>query len=181
MKLLQWKNPCKRWVLKAPDSMRNLPDVFKVFPDIKLIWMHRDPLKTISSVVNLLATIVFTRSDKPMPEGVMTQLTSLPGLAGLFGMIMDQIDRGLVPASQVHHAQYLDFIADPLATVEKLYEEMGLVLSAEGKEAMAKYLREHPRESRPVHKYNVGDAARYAEERKVFERYQNHFQVRNEF
>jgi Sulfotransferase family len=181
MKLLQWKNPCKRWVLKAPDSMRYLPDVFKVFPDIKLIWMHRDPLKTISSVINLLATILWTRSDQPMHPGVMAQLTSLPGLAGMFGMIMDQIEQGVIPASQIYHGQYLDFIADPLATVEKLYKEMGLALSPEGKEAMEKYLREHPRENRPAHKYNVGDASLYAEERKVFERYQNHFQVGNEF
>jgi hypothetical protein len=143
--------------------------------------MHRDPLKTVSSVINLLATILWTRSDQPMHPGVMAQLTNLDGLAGLFGMIMDQIDQGVVPASQIYHGQYLDFIADPLATVEKLYNEMGLVLSPEGKEAIEKYLREHPRESRPAHKYSVGDAALYAEERKVFERYQNHFQVENEF
>jgi hypothetical protein len=180
MKLLQWKNPRKRWLLKAPDSMRNLPDAFKVFPDIQLIWMHRDPLKTVSSVVNLIGTILWTRSDKQMDERAMAQLTNPSGLAGLFGMVMDQIDQGLVPASRFHHAQYLDFINDPLATVEKVYKEIGIVLSQEAKQAMATYLREHPRESRPAHKYNVGDAARFADERKVFERYQNYFQVKNE-
>jgi Sulfotransferase family len=180
MKLLQWKNPCKRWLLKAPDSMRNLPDVFKVFPNIQLIWIHRDPLKTLSSVINLLATIVWTRSDKPMAEGVMAQLTNPSGLAGLFGMVMDQIDQGLLPTSQFHHVQYLDFIKDPLATTEKVYKEMGIVMSQEGKQAIATFLREHPREKRPAHRYNVGDEARRAEERKVFERYQNYFQVGNE-
>ena len=180
MKLLQWKNPHRRWLLKAPDSMRNLPDVFKVFPDIQLIWMHRDPLKTVSSVVNLIGTMLWTRSDQPMDVRAMAQLTNPLGLASLFGMIMDQIDQGRVPVSQLHHAQYLDFINDPLATVEKIYKDLGIVLSQEGKQAMVTFLREHPREKRPAHKYSVGDAARFAEERMVFERYQNYFHIKNE-
>ena len=180
LKLLQWKNPRKRWLLKSPDAMRYLPDVFKVFPDAQLIWMHRDPLKTVSSVVSLVGTILWMRSDQKLDERSTAQLTNPAGLAGLFNLVMDQIEQGKIPAERIRHVQYMDFIEDPLGAVERVYREMNVPLTSAARQAMAAYLNEHPREKRPEHKYNVGDATRHAEERKLFERYQNQFAVKNE-
>lgn len=180
LKLLQWKNPRKRWLLKSPDDMRYLPDVFKVFPDIQLVWIHRDPLKTISSVVSLIGTILWQRSDHKLDARATAQLTNPTGLAGLFGMVMDQIDQGIIPGDQFHHVQYVDFISDPIAVVENLYHDMGIELTAAARKAMNNYIAAHPRESRPAHKYNVDVAARASEERKLFERYQRRFNVKTE-
>lgn len=180
MKLLQWKNPRRRWLLKSPDAMRYLPAVFTVFPDMQLIWMHRDPLKTISSVVSLIGTILWMRSDQGLDERATAQLTNPAGLAGLFDMVMDQVDQGLVPGRQLRHVQYSDFVDEPLAVVETLYREMGFELTDRARQAMAAYLKEHPRESRPAHKYSVGNADRRAVERKLFVRYQARFGVRDE-
>ena len=180
LKLLQWKNPRKRWLLKSPDAMRYLPDVFKVFPGMQLIWMHRDPLKTVSSVVSLIGTILWMRSDRKMDERATAQLTNPAGLAGLFGMVMDQIEQGKIPENQLRHVQYVDFVNDPLATVEALYRDMDVHLTDKAHAAMSAYINEHPRESRPAHKYSVGDAARIAEERKLFDRYQAKFNVKTE-
>ena len=180
LKILQWKNPRKRWMLKSPDSMRYLPQLFEVFPDIQLIWMHRDPLKTVSSAVNMIGTILWMRSDLGIDERSTAQLTNPAGLAGFFGLVMDQMEQGTVPASQFRGVQYLDLITDPIGTVDKLYKEIGIPFTAAARQAMETYVRENPRDNRPTHKYNVGDAARRAEERKLFERYQNKFSVKTE-
>lgn len=180
LKLLQWKHPRQRWLLKSPDAMRYLPDVFKVFPDMQLIWMHRDPLKAVSSMVSLVGTILWARSDRKLDDRAIAQLTNPAGLAGLFGMVMDQIDRGAVPAAQLRHVQYLDFVDDPFGSIEHLYRDMGIELSAAARQAMQRYLHEHPRESRPAHQYSTGDAARLRAERALFERYQQRFQVQDE-
>jgi hypothetical protein len=180
LKLLQWKNPRKRWLLKSPDSMRYLPQAFEVFPDMQLVWMHRDPLKTVSSMVSLIGTILWMRSDQGLDERSTAQLTNPAGLAGLFGMVMDQMDKGLIPASQFRHVQYMDFIDNPIATVEKLYAEMGVTMTDAARKALTDYITAHPRESRPAHKYNVDVAARITEERKLFERYQTRFNVKTE-
>jgi len=180
LKLLQWKNPRRRWLLKSPDSMRYLPDVFKVFPDMQLIWMHRDPLKSVSSVVSLVGTMLWTRSDRPMDERAIAQLTNPAGMAGLFNRVIDQIERGEVPAAQLHHVQYVDFIDDPLRTVETLYRDMGLELSAVARRAMTDYINEHPRSSRPAHQYSTGDATKQSDERRLFERYQKFSHTKNE-
>jgi Sulfotransferase family len=180
LKLLQWKNPRRRWLLKSPDSMRYLPDVFEVFPNMRLIWMHRDPLQSVSSMVSLVGTLLWTRSDRKMDERAIAQLTNPAGMAGLFNMVIDQIERGKVPAAQLHNVQYVDFVENPLRTVQKLYDEMGIPLTAAAKKAMADYLSAHPRESRPAHKYSSGDAARRAEEKKLFDRYDKFFDNKSE-
>lgn len=180
LKLLQWKNPRKRWLLKSPDSMRYLQAVFEVFPDMRLIWMHRDPLKTVSSMVSLVGTILWVRSDRKLDERAIAQLTNPAGMAGLFDMVIDQIERGQVPKSQLHSIQYLDFIEDPMRTVRTLYREMGIELTAAASEAMRRYLREHPRESRPAHLYSTGNPSMQSEERRLFARYQEYFHTKNE-
>jgi hypothetical protein len=180
LKLLQWKNPRHRWLLKSPDSMRYLPDVFKVFPNMQLIWMHRDPIKSVSSAVSLVGTILWTRSDQKMDSRAIAQLTNPAGLAGLFNRVMDQIDRGEVPAAQMHSVQYLELVDSPMETVEKLYRDMGIPLTTLARTAMQRYLREHPRESRPPHRYAVGGSEQQNEERKLFDRYVKRYQVKSE-
>lgn len=180
MKLLQWKNPRRRWLVKSPDAMRYLPDVIKVFPEVQLIWMHRDPLKTISSVVSLVGTLLWMRSDRKMEERAIALLTNPVGLASLFDRVLDQIDRGEIPLGQLHHVQYVDFVENPLGTVETLYRDMGFELTDAARQAMAAYVREHPRESRPAHTYEVVDSERQSIERKIFERYQSRFGTKAE-
>lgn len=95
-------------------------------------------------------------------------------------MVMDQMDKGLIPQSQFRHVQYMDFVENPIAAAEKLYAEMGVALSDKARKAMTDYITEHPRESRPARKYNVDIAARISEERKLFEHYQTRFDVKTE-
>ena len=180
LKLLQWKNPRKRWILKSPDTMRYMKDLFKVFPDMQLVWMHRDPIKCVSSMVSLVGTLFWIRSDQALSAQAIAQLTNPAGLAGLFGLVMDQVDQGIIPADRLHAVQYLDFVADPVKTVESLYRHLGFPLSRAALKTMSDYLHNHPREARPAHRYSTGDAERQSAERKLFERYQTRFGVQSE-
>lgn len=180
LKLLQWKNPRKRWLVKSPELLVHLPSVFQVFPDSHVIWMHRDPLKTVPSGVSLMGTVLWMRSDKGLDDKVMEHVTNPAGLAGLNDRVMEQMDRGDFPVDRLHHAHYLDLITEPLATVEALYRDMGIAMLDASRDAMAGYLKDNPRESRPAHQYQIGDAEQHRRERKLFERYQNRFKVKSE-
>jgi hypothetical protein len=128
----------------------------------------------------LVGTLFWIRSDQPLSDQAIAQLTNPAGLAGLFGMVMDQMDQGLIPAQRFRHVQYLDFVADPIKTVENLYSELGFQLTPAARTTMSSYIQNHPREARPAHRYSTGDAQRQAAERKLFERYQTRFGVRSE-
>jgi hypothetical protein len=180
LKLLQWRNRRKRWILKSPDAMRSLADVFKVFPDIRLVWMHRDPLKAVASAVSLVGTLCWIRSDKPLNEQMIQSITNPVNLSNTFNRILDQIDSGEIPGERIHHIKYPDFIADPIGTIESLYKDLGVSLSAPARSAMEEFLKKSPREARPAHKYGLGDSDQVSRERELFARYQNRFGIESE-
>src|SRR5690606_27971235 len=74
LKLLQWKNPRKRWILKAPDAIMYMPELLEVYPDMHFVWTHRDPLKAADSVVNMYGNCMWVRSDTPIITGVLEQM-----------------------------------------------------------------------------------------------------------
>lgn len=180
LKLLQWKNPRQRWLLKSPYAINYLPEVFQVFPNVELIWMHRDPIKACSSVVSLVGTLLWIRSNTPLSDAAFTQLTNTGAIAEQFNLVLDQIETGVIPESRIHNVQYIDFIEDQLGEIIRVYEKLGIRLSEEGLSAMRRYIDEHPRELRPPHRYNMGDETRRQEERDLFMRYQRHFKVKTE-
>ena len=47
LKLLQWKNPRRHWVLKAVAHLDALPTVLNTYPDACLVWPHRDPSRPL--------------------------------------------------------------------------------------------------------------------------------------
>ncbi|CAK0779896.1 hypothetical protein CCP3SC15_690010 [Gammaproteobacteria bacterium] len=57
MKLVSWSRgdpENKRWVMKTPQYMLDLNVLLSVFPNAKLLFTHRDPLKTVASTVSLM-------------------------------------------------------------------------------------------------------------------------------
>ena len=62
--------PCKprpapaRWVLKAPSHLGQLRTLFAVYPDARVIQIHRDPLKTVPSTISLMGTIRSMRCER---------------------------------------------------------------------------------------------------------------------
>jgi hypothetical protein len=53
LKLLQWRNPNGRWVLKAPMHMRSLGLIHEMYPDAKIVICHRESEPVISSNVKV--------------------------------------------------------------------------------------------------------------------------------
>lgn len=180
LKLLQWKNPRKHWILKAPSHLDWLPDLLEVFPDARFIWPHRDPLKALASVVNLIGSLQWCSTDHPFGEGALRAYTNADLVAGRLNAIIGWIEQGGFKPGQLCNLQYADFIRDRIAGVREIYRSFDLELSAEGLAAMQKYVDENPRHARKSHIYSIGadDQVRY--ERKAFVRYQQYFSVPDE-
>jgi hypothetical protein len=177
LKLLQWKHP-RRWVLKSP-VLFNLLDVLKVYPDVSLVWMHRDPLKSMASAVNMVGTIFWQRSDDPFHSGALATSTDENVVAAEFLQATDWVEQGLIPRDALLDIQYADFVEDPLACARKAYETFDIPLPARSLEAMTRYVKENDRSRRPTHNYEI--SREWAEQaRPAFARYQTFFNVPNE-
>lgn len=180
LKLLQWRNPRRHWLLKSPSHLSYLPTLFKVFPDAKVIVTHRDPIKSNASITNMLATLYWMRSTKPFNVSEFEALMTPEGVAGRLNQLLDWIDDGSVPGERISPSLYADLMQDPEQAVATLYERVGLTLDDETRQAVRNYIAHKPHQKFGVHKYDVGTRESLIHQRELFRRYQERFSVPDE-
>ena len=117
LKLLQWRNPRKHWVLKDPMHLDRMGPVLEVFPDACFVWPHRDPVRALASLVSTIGTIQWGRSDHPFSSVSMEYLTNPDLSAGRFNAVIEQLDSGAIPPEQVCNVLFKDLVADPVGKV----------------------------------------------------------------
>ncbi|MHB9879755.1 sulfotransferase family protein [Pacificimonas sp. ICDLI1SI03] len=61
-------DPAKPWVLKTPQYMQDLPELLQVFPDARLIFIHRAPRQIVASAASLAWNYMQLQSDSVTPE-----------------------------------------------------------------------------------------------------------------
>ncbi len=172
LKLLQWKNPRRHWLLKSPAHTESLPVLFKVFPDAQVIYTHRDPIKARASVVNLLGTLYWMRSDKPFDAASFERLMTAEAYAYSLNRVIDQIESGEIPRAQIHDFLFAELMRSPLDALAALYRGMDMDFPDAARQAVAAYLEHKPQGKFGQNPYRVGEEERIATERALFARYQ---------
>ncbi|MCA1844824.1 MAG: sulfotransferase [Actinobacteria bacterium] len=180
LKLLQWRNPRRTWILKSPVALMQMPVIRGVYPDAGFIWTHRDPVKALASVVDLIGTLYWMRTDHPFLGDSLAQFTNAQLAGGMMALPTIWLDQGLLPAEALCNVQYHEFVADPLAVAAQIYARFDLELTADGRAAMERYVATHTRDARPVHRYDLGDQDLIDAERTEFKQYQDYFGVPSE-
>ncbi len=89
---------------------------------------------------------------------------------------------GTLPPDQVADVQFTDFVADPLATIGALYDQLGMELTAEAEARMRTFLAEHPGDGGGGGgRYTFADTGLDPDELRARSRaYQEHFGVASE-
>jgi hypothetical protein len=177
LKLLQWRNPRRHWILKDPMHLDRMPELLEVYPDARFVWPHRDPVRALASTVSLLGTVQWGRTDHPFRYGAFEYVTNPDFSAGRFNRVIDQIEAGEVPADRLYNMLYADLVSDPLAAIGAMYAHFGLPFTDDGRRAIEHYVDAHPREARPAHKVNLGDEEMNSRDRQAYLRYQEYFDI----
>ena len=188
LKYLQWKCPGDRWMQKTPVYADHLPEVMEVFPDAQFIWIHRDPVKALSSMVTLAGVTNRARSDRSFIGAVADQFGDIESFLSAeyssmrLNRAIDWIEAGVLPKKQLCNIHYADFVADPLGTVKKIYDFHSIRVPQSSFDAMQKHIddRARLRASRTPYTYDVGSVEQISKERAYFKRYQEYFSVPNE-
>ena len=180
LKLLQWKNPRRRWVLKNIAFLDQLGLLLKIYPDACFVWPHRDPVRATASMGSAIAVTLSGRSDVALASEDYEFVTDPQHVASRLDAVMDQLDAGIVPARQLFHLHYQDLIANPLRKIDEMYRHFGIGLSDAGRGAMATYLADNARDARTPHRFPLGSEKSVAKARQLFRRYQERFGIANE-
>jgi hypothetical protein len=130
----------KRWVLKSPQHLEQLPVLQRVFPDATLVLTHRDPLPIVASMATMWTYTARLAQERPDPRayGVYTaeRIEDL-----LRACVRDRAGLDPQRALDVPFQLVRD---DPDGAVERVYAKAGQQLGAASRAAIAAYTRAHP-------------------------------------
>ncbi len=180
LQVLQSKHRRRHWLLKAPWHLGNLPVLFEVYPDARVVHTHRDPIKTMSSTTSLLGTLAWMRSDRPFDSVAWDDLMAAEYAATRLETVMRQRDEGAIPNAQICDVRYADIVSDPIGVTHKVYDYFGMELTAAASERMQRYVASKPQGKFGVHRYDLDAAEDVARERRLFRRYQERYGIPDE-
>jgi hypothetical protein len=139
---LQHQNGRQRWILKSPDHVFALGALRSTYPDARIVFMHRDPIKVLPSNAQLIEILraPFTQKIDRFQIGrqIMTDLA-----LGAANMI-ETSQLGRFPSAQVFHLHYLDLVSRPLDAIARLYRHFGLSIKALAMERMSRKIAARP-------------------------------------
>lgn len=167
-----------RWVLKCPDHLFALDDLRAAFPDARIIFVHRDPLKVLASVAKLTEVLrrPFSRRVNRIEIG---RQESARWLDGAERMIRACQQNGFI--EPIYHVHYLDLIADPLHAVSRVYRHFGLELDQAAADRVSRAVATHPNGGYGRHTYRFEDhGLDPGEEAEKFRRYVEYFGIQPE-
>jgi hypothetical protein len=152
LQLVHHYRPHGRWiVLKDPTHLVHLAAVREVFPDAKLVFIHRDPAFTFSSICSLHAYTRAIFSSDVDPRAVGREI-----MAGHWPAALERAEalRAALPAGSSVDVRHADLARDPLATVQAIYTGLGLELDAEARESMGRFLAGEAARPQHVHEHS---------------------------
>ena len=110
--LLDWQRPGERWLLKAPAHMWAIEPLLDCFPDVSIVWSHRDPLLCTASICSMTHALA---------DGLAIDKTVLGPI--VMDFYATSLERGLAARDRAGAASFVDvthdeFVDDSLAVIE---------------------------------------------------------------
>ncbi len=149
LKILQWQDQqrlgsayqARRWVLKCPQHMEQLPVLKATFPDATIAVTHRDPVAVIQSAVTMLAYGQRINRRQVIAYELLDYWRER--ISTLLNRCLQ--DRPALDDAQSIDVPFHDFMADDLAMIRRIYNKADLKFTDETNTALSQYLADHPR------------------------------------
>jgi hypothetical protein len=174
LQLLQHESEQKNWLLKCNFHLGNLEQLLATYPDARIINTHRDPAKSIPSLMSLQRSFNAALTDQIPPANLDALLDRF---AGNFGKVIEQRRSGVIPHRQIIDVKFSDLMKDPLAAIKAAYDHFELEFDTTLGEKMLRYLAQRPRQQ---HAHRYGFAADSVENIQIRERlrfYTDHYAI----
>eukprot|EP00922_Rhytidocystis_sp_ex-Travisia-forbesii_P041691 GHVS01062306.1.p1 GENE.GHVS01062306.1~~GHVS01062306.1.p1 ORF type:complete len:803 (-),score=82.36 GHVS01062306.1:166-2574(-) len=128
------QRPGDQWVLKWLNAFPD--ETFKTFPDARAVSIHRDPKKRVASWSELVYKIAKHRGFSPDKHKIGKEVLSISShdTCNLVKLRKEH------PEYDIFDIQFHEMTADPLGTVQRMYDHFGMVLSPEARTAMELYV-----------------------------------------
>lgn len=152
LQMLDWQRPGDRWLLKAPAHMWAIDSLIDTFPDVSIVWSHRNPLACIASISSMTHIVM-----KGQVECSKEELGPV-----VMNFYATSLERGLEVRDRSDPARFIDvthddFVSDNLGTASRIYDHFDLDMTPEAKSAMEAHIADNPKGRHGKHEYKLDD------------------------
>ena len=161
LRLLHAHRPPRRWLLKFPNYLFQLPDVVAQYPDARFVMTHRDPEAVIPSTCSVVA-------------GPKERVPSWSPDPAAFGHEMLEhftaaMQRAMADRTALGEDRFLDvgqyeLEHDAVATAERICDFAGIDFAGDVRTAMTDWAAGNRRGSRGEHRYSAAEFGLTSEE-----------------
>lgn len=152
---VQWGGGGSRWALKGSDHLTWLAELHAQYPDANLIWTHRDLAQLLGSQASIVGILRGLSGPQEQAQRRRVALELIDHQQKLFEKGMRA--RDAIGEDRFYDVSYHDVMADPVATVERIYERFGLALSAAAVGNIRDWVARNPQTKHGVHKHSPED------------------------
>ena len=149
---LAWRKPGDRWVLKTGAHLWGLEHLLDTYPDARIVFTHRDPVKSVTSFASLTSLVRSLGSDDVDRWEIAKDWTS---------RLQSKVHHALAvrtareyPDAIFYDMFFDDFVTDQFREIAKIYAAFDLPMSDPGADAMRAYIADHPKGKDGIHRYS---------------------------
>lgn len=165
------------WNCKKPSHALYLEYLFKVYPDARVIWTHRDPFTATGSLCSIISLSHMAHMGKIDAEWLAEDYSWQA--AEHANRIMDFRDKH--GESRIIDVHYADLTRDPLGEMKKLYAKLGDDFTAEAEAGIQGWVDDNPQDKFGKHEYKLAQYGLTKEALEpLFERYLSRYDVERE-
>ena len=143
LQILQWhqRHRGKQWIRKSPDHLRWLESLLKIFPDARIVMLHREPREVVASFCSLVLNFRSGYSESVNAKAIGRDALS---------RLSDNIERMMIARaadpcpSRYYDLQYSDLLRNPVDAVHRLCDYFGLSVSGAFETELRAYATEKP-------------------------------------
>jgi hypothetical protein len=156
MQMLNWRNPGRQWMLKAPAHMHSIDAILEIFPDARFVWCHRNPLAVVPSINSMNKVVM----------GMYMEDISHIDMGEMGRAVMEwyawSLEQGLAMRERLPKDLFVDcsqqaFVQDPLAVVEQIYAAFDMPLEPATRQLLATHASANPKGKHGRHEYNYAE------------------------
>jgi hypothetical protein len=131
--------------------MWGLEHLLRSYPDARIVFTHRDPVKSMTSYASLTALVRSMGSDEVDPVEIAQDWT--PRIKRVLEHAIAVRGGANHPDAVFYDMLFLDFVEDQFAVVEKIYERFGLPMSGMAADRMRAFIADNPKGKHGIHRY----------------------------
>ena len=153
LKAMQFIKGPKKWVLKSPQHLEQIPALLKTFPDATFAITYRDPLSVVLSTATMLSYGDRVRRYTVEPKNNFNYWQNR------IQILLEKFtnDYKLIPSDQKIDIFFDDLIKDNLNSIKKIYSKNSLSFDSLANNEIREYMNSNQRGKHGQVIYNLED------------------------